>query len=73
MHRRSLWCQLRVKSSCTHLAELSGSESLGMILFDTLVRSNRGVDNVTGPFSCERFFVMSRALVCGDGMPCEGS
>jgi hypothetical protein len=44
-----------------------------MMLFDTLVRSNRGVDNVTGPLSCERFFVMSRALVCGDGNPCSGS
>lgn len=56
-----------------YLAEFNGSESLGMILFETLVRSSRGVDNVTGPFSCERFFVISRALVSGDGSPCCGS
>ena len=56
-----------------NLAELRGSESLGMMLFDTLVRSKRGVDKVTGAFSCERFFDMSRALVRGDGRPCKGS
>ncbi len=61
----------KTKHAC--LAELSGSESLGMMLLDTLVRSKRGVDNVTGAFSCDRFLDISRALVSGDGRLCEGS
>jgi hypothetical protein len=73
-HKRTLLLIAHgAKGRGVHLAELSGSESLGMMLFDTLVRSSRGVDSVTGPFSCERFLVVSRTLVRGDGRPCEGS
>jgi hypothetical protein len=65
--------QTKHAAQCTCLAELSGSESLGMMLFDTLVRSKRGVDNVTGALSWDRFLDISRALVSGDGRLCEGS